>query len=141
MRMPRGRPKGSGVIKLTPAVADAVLERMWDGEILTAICRDYDLTPGAFAHKAEHDEVFAQRYARARQEQAHALAMDVVRIADEETDPHRARVRCDARKWVAARIDPKNYGDKSTTALTGADGVPLIPVLNVVLSKPSGGGK
>ena len=111
--------------KITPDIADQVLERMRDGEILTAICREYDLRPSAFSNKAERDPEFGERYARARKEQAHAMAMDVVRIADEEPDPQRARVRCDARKWVAARIDPKNYGDRATNEIVGAGGGPV----------------
>jgi hypothetical protein len=89
-----------------------VLERMANGEILTAICKEIGYKVNTFSSLAARDAEFGERYARAREAQAHALAMDVVRIADEEPDPARARVRCDARKWVAARIDPKNYGDR-----------------------------
>ncbi len=104
-------PHADSLARKTELLND-VLERMANGEILSAICKDIGYKPGAFSMLAERNAEFSERYARARQAQAHALAMDVVRIADEEPDPARARVRCDARKWVAARLDPKNYGDR-----------------------------
>jgi hypothetical protein len=94
---------------------DTVLTRMENGEVLTAICRDLGTTPSTISHIADRGQAgveFSQRYARARELQAHAVAADVVRISDEEPDPQRARVRADARKWYAARLDPKTYGDK-----------------------------
>ncbi len=99
-------------LALKPELLNDVLERMADGEILTAICKEIGYRVSAFSMLAQRNAEFGERYAQARQAQAHALAMDVIRIADEEPDPAKARVRCDARKWVAARIDPKNYGDR-----------------------------
>ena len=56
---------------------------------------------------------FSDRYARAREEQADTLADDIVRIADDpKLDPNDKRVRVDARKWVAAKLKPKKYGEK-----------------------------
>ena len=39
-------------------------------------------------------------------------AEDVVEIADNEPDPVKARVRVDARKWIASKLLPKKYGDR-----------------------------
>ncbi|MBI9081885.1 MAG: hypothetical protein JEY79_19365 [Pseudodesulfovibrio sp.] len=58
-------------------------------------------------------------YARAREEQADYMADQIVRIADEEYDPQKARVRIDARKWVAAKLKPRRYGDKVQADVTG----------------------
>lgn len=76
------------------------------------------------------DEAFAKQYARAREDQADALADDIVEIADEaetkviigsdethvvvfdSTAVARNKLRVDARKWVAAKLRPKKYGDK-----------------------------
>ena len=33
-------------------------------------------------------------------------------IADTDPDPNRARVRIDARKWWAAKVNPKKYGER-----------------------------
>lgn len=76
------------------------------------------------------DKDFADKYARAREQQADKLADEIVSIADEvsiitRTDDDgaveltldavavaRNRLRIDARKWVASKLKPKKYGDK-----------------------------
>lgn len=39
-------------------------------------------------------------------------AEEIVIIADSCTDPHKARLQIDARKWYASKLAPKKYGDK-----------------------------
>lgn len=58
-----------------------------------------------------HEEFF-QLYTRARETQAHMCAAQIIAITDTETDPAKARVRMDARKWYAAKLNAKHYGDK-----------------------------
>lgn len=60
------------------------------------------------------NEEFAEQYARAKEAQADAMADEIVDIADGDNgaDPQRDRLRVDARKWVAAKLKPKKYGDK-----------------------------
>jgi hypothetical protein len=52
-------------------------------------------------------------YARAREERADMIADEVITIADTDPDPQRARVRIDARKWWAAKVNPRKYADKA----------------------------
>lgn len=58
------------------------------------------------------DELLAEQYARAREDQADYIAGEVLEIADTEPDPNKARVRIDARKWAAGKLKPKVYGDR-----------------------------
>lgn len=58
------------------------------------------------------DGTFSGQYAQAREEQADFYADEIVSIADEAKDANLARVRIDARKWKASKLDPKRYGDK-----------------------------
>jgi hypothetical protein len=98
-----------------PDLVEHVLDRMADGEILTSVCRELGLRPSAFSLLANHDEAFAARYARARLEQAAAVADDVVSVVDRETDPTMSQLaiaRSNARKWLASRLDPAKFGDK-----------------------------
>jgi hypothetical protein len=77
------------------------------------------------------DSTFSEQYARAREEQAETLADEIVALADEEPiqvvdDKGVGRVdsawvtwqknRVDARKWVASKLKPKKYGDRTTLA-------------------------
>ena len=87
---------------------------------------------------------FRDNYTRAREDQADTLADEILDIANtpvvgvktktnekgevETTEgdmiEHR-RLQVDARKWIAAKLKPKKYGDKQQTEVTGADGGPL----------------
>src|SRR5260370_29653217 len=69
-----------------------------------------------------------ERYARAREEQADKLFREIIEIADDASGDYvttsdgkrivdhenirRSRLRVDARKWAAARLAPKKYGDR-----------------------------
>jgi hypothetical protein len=72
-------------------------------------------------------------YARAREDQADTLADEIVGISDESaitakvdgeevrfaldaTAVARNRLRVDARKWVAAKLKPRKYGDRQVLA-------------------------
>lgn len=72
----------------------------------------------------EHEEA-AKMYARAKEAQADFMAGQIVEIADTEADANRARVRVDARKWVAAKLKPRSYGDRLDLNHAGKDGGPL----------------
>jgi hypothetical protein len=55
------------------------------------------------------------RNSRAREEQADKFFREIIEIADapaaDNVQVARARLRVDARKWAAARLAPKKYGD------------------------------
>jgi hypothetical protein len=100
------------------------------------------------------DAAFRERYARAREAQAHVLADEMIEIADTpqvgqivttkadgsvETRSgdmleHR-RLRIEARKWLMGKLRPKVYGDKQLH--TGSDGEG--PVEFVVTRAGAGG--
>lgn len=128
-------------------LADTFLARLAEGRSVRSICRDDDMpvTTTIFRWLRE-DESFKQRYEVANEARAHALAEDILEIADdgkndwmEKNDPEnpgyrvngehvqRSRLRVDSRKWLASKILPKNYGDKTTTEVHGKDGKDLIP--------------
>ena len=65
-----------------------------------------------FVRLLDKDEDLRKQYARAREIQADYIAAECVEIADTDSDPQRARVRVDARKWYASKLKPKVYGDK-----------------------------
>jgi transposase-like protein len=71
---------------------------------------------------------FADKYARAREDQADYLAEEILSIADDGTKDttqnergndiedkewtNRSKLRVEARKWIASKLKPKKYGDK-----------------------------
>jgi hypothetical protein len=80
---------------------------------IRAICEKPDMPTRAtiFTWVRENPE-FAALYHEARALQVHGYVDDTVYIADTEKDTSKARVRIDARRWLAERLDPKNYGNR-----------------------------
>jgi hypothetical protein len=123
-----------------------VCARIASGEPLTAICRDDGIPDVKTVYRwLVANEEFRLLYARAREDQADTLADQIIDIADTpvqgtktKTDAngkviettegdmieHR-RLQVDARKWIAAKMKPRKYGDQLRTELTGADGGPI----------------
>ena len=107
---------------LTPELAGAICRRIAEGESLRTICRDQAMPSRRTVLRwCEENAVFCHQYACAREAQADTLAEEVVTIADDDAiAPERAKVRIDARKWLAAKVAPKRWGDK--TQLVGDGG-------------------
>lgn len=108
--------------KFTDEIAESICERMMDGESLRAICRDDDMPDRSTVLRwLDADEVFAARYARAREAQADALFEDMQEVADSGNveDTQRAKLRVATMQWRAAKLAPKRYGDK--VAVVGGD--------------------
>lgn len=109
------------------SLADAICERLADGESLRSICSDDEFPAKSTVFKwLATNSAFADQYARARETQADSLADDIVDIADNaKFDANDKRVRIDARKWLAGKLRPKVYGDSQTLKHTGASGGPV----------------
>jgi hypothetical protein len=145
--MPAGRPSD-----YSPELTTAICIRLGLGESLREICREEDMPSKTTVMRwlAEHRE-FRDQYASAREAQADYYAEEIIEIADDgsndwmerkngsgetyEVENHevlnRSRLRVDTRKWLMARMAPKKYGDRITQEVTGADGSPLVPIINL----------
>jgi hypothetical protein len=83
--------------------------------------------------RSGRNEEFRKQYAHARDAQADTLADEILDIADDATNDwmerkdgegesigwqingdhvRRSQLRIDSRKWLAAKLAPKKYGDK-----------------------------
>ncbi len=116
----------------TQAIADKICERLALGESLRKICLDADM-PGrsTLFRRLRDNEEFRNQYARAREDQADAIFDECLDIADDGTNDfmgkgdtyngdaiQRSRLQVDTRKWMAGKMRPKKYGDKT---LIGSD--------------------
>lgn len=129
---------------------DEVCRRMEAGEALRAICRSEGMPdPSTIIKWSALSADNAQQYAQAREHQAHALAEQLIEIADdgsndwmETNDPEnpgyrangehiqRSRLRYDARKWLTSKILPKVYGDKIDLTHAGDPNRPISVVID-----------
>ena len=118
--------------KYTQQVANIICNRIAEGESLREIVKTEGMPDRTTVYDwLLKDEVFANQYMRAREEQADTLADEILAIADESPeidvirDKHGAvvdikidsgyvayqRQRIDARKWVASKLKPKKYAE------------------------------
>lgn len=119
---------GKSAFVWTPEMESEIFDRMMSGDAITDILgidRD-DWLPSerTFYKRLAEDEDFAQNYTRAREVQAHREADEIRSIADSASaeDYNVARLRIDARKWRAAKMAPKKYGDKIDHTHANPDG-------------------
>jgi hypothetical protein len=86
-----------------------------EGQSVAEICerRDQPSQQSVYSWLRENGH-FLERYARARDAQADKLFKECLEIADKATPENVsvARLQVDTRKWAAARLAPKKYGDR-----------------------------
>lgn len=119
-------------------VASELCSRLADGRSIRSICDDADMPSRQTVFRWLADPRYAsfkEMYIRAREAQADALFDEILDIVDDSkndwmmrNDPEnpgwrengeaiqRARLRMDARKWMAGKLRPLKYGEKMTFA-------------------------
>lgn len=111
-------------------LADRICEELADGKSLRTVCKADDMPDKATVFRwLRTIKEFCDQYTRAKEESADALTDEMLDIADDgtndwiETDSgysanqehiQRSRLRIETRKWIAAKLKPKKYGDKVT---------------------------
>ncbi len=128
--------KGGRPRKYSEEMAAEICERLSEGESLSKICLDSHIPVKSVVRGWVLDDYkgFANRYARARELQAEAIADEIEAISDDESKDifdkidgsipnrvavERAKLRVDARKWLLAKLHPKRYGEAKTVTHAG----------------------
>ena len=124
-----------------PDVSVVICERLADGEPLAAICRSLGIGRTTVYDWQREQADFAERIARAREAGFDRIAEDCLEIADDgrgdsyeddegnvRTNPEvvqRSKLRVETRLKLLAKWDPRRYGERTTTEVTGANGGPV----------------
>lgn len=139
----------------TQAIADSVCQHLAEGMTLREVCRMEGMPPESTVRLWALDdrEGFAAQYTRAREIGYHAMADELMEIADDgrndftrrnADDPEavlngehiqRSRLRVDTRKWMLSKALPKVYGDKLDLTHGNPDGT-AITFKTVIETKP-----
>lgn len=111
-----------------PTIASAICEKLARGESLAKICgkereADYPSQTTVYRWLKERPR-FAREYAVAREAQADFFIDEILTIADEGENPTRDKIKIDTRKWVAAKLAPRRYGEKHALAEDPAKALP-----------------
>lgn len=109
----RGRPKGSATF--SPEIGDQICELMAEGMSAVRACNKAGVAMRTFYRWQREMPDFMAQVSRAREDQADTFADQMCDIAEFDEDVQRAKLKIDARKWVASRMKPKSWGDRVTT--------------------------
>ncbi len=93
-----GRKKGASTIK-TPELLDAIFAGISLGKSARAMCVEVGISQRVLWNWLACDEDLMRQYLRAKELCVDAYAEEIIEIID-------------ARKWYAARLAPRKYGDK-----------------------------
>lgn len=139
-KRPTGRPS-----KRTAALELELIDRIATGEPLAQICRDEHMPERTVWYDwLDKDPDLFQRFARAREKGFDAIAEDALKIANtpfegestitrpdgsvevrrEDMLGHR-KLQVETRLKLLAKWDPKRYGDRLATTLTGPNDGPV----------------
>lgn len=142
----------------TQELADAICAEISHGYSLRTICKAEAMPCVATIFNWFRTQPgFVEQYEKAKAEQADALAEEMLDIADDGTNDwmekqnkdgskyevlnaehvQRSRLRVDTRKWIASKLKPKKYGDR--TILQGdKDADPIKHSITSILSEIDG---
>lgn len=126
----------------TPAERDAIHERVCaaieTGVSSRVACEAAGVKRNTWVAWLSSELVDMARYHRAREACADVHAEEIIDVAKEyaaKGDPQGGRLVVDAKKWVAARLFPKRWGDRvdvtSGDAPLAPPGVVVLPVVMV----------
>jgi hypothetical protein len=121
-------------VEYTEELADEFCKRIALGRSLRSVCEDEDMPDASTVFLWKRTKSgFVERYARATEERGLTYGdrisdlIDAVLLGDYEVD--RARLALDGLKWTAARLAPKQYGDKQQVEVTADLGATAARVL------------
>lgn len=147
-KTPTGRPS-----LYDDALADAICERLIAGASMAAICEGKDMPSETTVYRwlsSDAHPGFREKYAGAREAQAHRMLDEIIEIADDAsrdvvevvtavtededgnekehtrqverfTASARDKLRIDTRKWAMSKLAPKVYGTKQVDITTGGE--------------------
>ena len=130
-----------------PGLAKEIMNRIAGGEALYKICKEPGMPDRAtFYNWLKTKPEVLEQYNLALEMRAELFADELLEIADyskedtyidgdgkTRTDTEvigRSKLRVDTRKWIASRLLPKKYGDRTALEHTGANGGPVLVTMS-----------
>jgi hypothetical protein len=121
----------------TEEVGAFICERIARGDSLREICRDNQQLPDRkIIHRwLLREPAFRDNY-NTRELGCDVWFDQIMEIADDASKdtkdgkpdweaPQRSRLRVDARKWICSKLNPRKYGERLSTEISGPNGKPL----------------
>lgn len=112
----------------TMELAELICSKIATGHSLFKIVNEHEELPEmttVFRWLNRYPE-FRVMYTQAREQQQHYIVDQMIALADDQSIPSdQKRLMIDARKWLASKLAPHTFGDKSITEHHGPGGGPM----------------
>lgn len=151
-KKPMGRPTS-----YTPALASDICAELASGKSMRTVCKAENMPAMStvFTWLRVHPE-FQEQYTQAKAEAADALVEEMMDISDDGTNDwmevhdkdgecigykvngehvQRSRLRVETRKWIAAKLKPKKYGEKVDVSHGVQEDNPLMSLMGQMAGK------
>jgi hypothetical protein len=92
--------------------AKKIIDNLENGMTIQSACKLLGLDPKQLFRELDKDPLLRQAYMSARANRSDLYADEIIDISDNEPDSSKARNMIDARKWVASKLAPQQYGDR-----------------------------
>lgn len=148
---PRGRGGRSNTGPVyTNALAEEICDRLAAGEPLAQICRDAHMPDERAVRKwvQTRAETFGPMYTRAREIGYDSIAEGILQYGASKAECvgpdgyidngeiQRLRMLSDNKRWLLAKLRPKQYGDRVVQEITGSDGSQLVTRIELIPVEP-----
>lgn len=134
--------------KLTQDLFDKICEEIATSSMSTRnVCKANGIDGATFYRAISKDENWRDQYTRAKEDQTEFLVDEMLEIADDGSNDlmtivkgdieyelenkevtNRSKLRIDTRKFIAAKLKPKKYGDKLDITSNGNE-IKSVPVV------------
>jgi len=107
--------------KIDEQGGEDLFDQLAGGMTMTALVKKIGVSKRVFYKWLRSVEGREEKYYEARRRWADTLAEETLEIADGAIDAHDAQVRklrIDTRKWLAARANPDNWGERRDPLLS-----------------------
>jgi len=107
--------------KIDEQGGEDLFDQLAGGMTMTALVKKIGVSKRVFYKWLRSVEGREEKYYEARRRWADTLAEETLEIADGAIDAHDAQVRklrIDTRKWLAARANPDNWGERRDLLLS-----------------------
>jgi hypothetical protein len=133
----------SRAVQATPELLDEICDRIAAGEFLMDICKDEHMPSRESVRRWVNKDHMGMwdMYHRAQFSRVFGWVDEIMEIADDSSGDwkvspkgrkqidkeavQRSRVRIDTRKWLLAKLLPKQFGDKVIQEISGPGGGPI----------------
>lgn len=122
-----------------------IFDKIGAGASLTTALKEPGISYSHAQRLIDADPALSESYETAKKTRASRLAEEIIELADAEIPSHlqgveisawvaQKRLQVDARKWVAAKLHPKVYGDKIDVSVRD-DRISVIDALEAARSR------